>query len=325
MRTLIVPCAGSRMVDGVPLFLSKHPNGMLLAEKTIEGVFPQNYDRIIYTILDDIDKEYNASEKLYSIMEKKYPIEIVVLQEKTSGPAETIYKTLIEANVEGEFVIRDSHAYVEIREGQRGNFIAGLDLSQYEKTVENLRSKSFIVLNEQRQVLDVVEKRFCSDIISAGLYGFKKASDYKLAYERLRDTNYPIKKLYASHIISYLIGYCQRVFHAELITEFEDWSTVAAWQKVQRENATCFIDMDMVCGDDIGINRKVIDKMSAVSKKGIRFVGFSSHYDLDTSELIMQLKSAGINIDVIVCRCTSSKIRRLILSEYDLNELFLEV
>lgn len=321
MRTLIVPCAGSRKVDGLPLFLNKHPGGMLLAKKAITGVFYQNYDRIIFSILKEDDENYHASEIIRNSIRNA---ELVILKEKTSGPAETIYKTLEMAKIEGEFVVRDSHAYLELDKDYTGNFLAGLDLTKFEKPIENLRSKSFIVLNEQKQVLDVVEKHFCSDVISAGVYGFQSTSDFKMAYEHLSDPNYPISKLYVSHIISYLIGYKQRVFHASLISNFEDWSTRTAWQKIQKENATCFMDLDGVCGWSIPLEASIIRKLVLLSKAGIKFVCFTTRSN-EIDEMKQYLISNGVNVIAVVPGCTFSKVKNLILSADDLGELALEV
>lgn len=326
MRTLIIPCAGSRMIEGIPLFLNCHPDGELIAVKAIQGVFPEQYDKVVFTILKEMDKKYGASEKIYTAMNaiSDIDVEIVVLEEKTGGPAETVYKTIMLADINSEFAVRDSHAYIKLERDCRGNFIAGLDLTEYEKPIENLRGKSFVVLNEQKQVLDVVEKHFCSDVISAGLYGFKSASDFKMAYERLSDPYYPINKLYLSHIISYLIGYSQRVFHSVRITEFEDWSTKAAWQKVQKAYATCFLDLCGVCGKEIPFEKSVMDKLITLSNAGVHFVGFVSE-NVDAGAISEYLKGSGVNIINVVSGCSNSKIRTLVLSKENLNEMILEV
>lgn len=238
MRTLIVPCAGSRRIGGTPLFLAEHPEGGLLGIRAIQGISPHRYDRIIYTVLEKDNRLFQAGGRIRAAAEAAgLCVEIVCLSEETSGPAETVYRTLLEADVEGEFAVRDSHAYLSVEGEYSGNCLAGLDLTRYEKSIDDLRSKSFITANEQHQVLDVVEKHFCSDIISAGLYCFRHAEDFMMAYRRLGDPAYGISKLYLSHVISYLIGYARRVFHVLDVKAFEDWSTGIAWQAVLNEAA----------------------------------------------------------------------------------------
>ena len=46
MKSLIVLCAGGRLINGLPIFLNRHPDGKLLAEKAIEGILAESYNRI---------------------------------------------------------------------------------------------------------------------------------------------------------------------------------------------------------------------------------------------------------------------------------------
>ena len=76
---------------------------------------------------------------------------------------------------------------IEITKNMNGNFVSGLDLTTYNQDVFKVRTKSFIVTNEQNQILDIIEKKFRSDIISVGLYGFKNTNDFIEAYRNLSD------------------------------------------------------------------------------------------------------------------------------------------
>lgn len=324
MRTLIVLCAGPYMVDDIPLYLQRHPDGKLIAEKTIEGIYPENYDRIIYAILQEADNKHHSKEIILSELGSRYPAEVILLPEKTRDPVETVYRTLEIGNVDGEIVLRDSHNFIRTGQDHKGNFIAGLDLITYERPIEELRTKSFLVLNEQRQVLDIVEKRFCSDVISVGLYGFKKASDFKLAYEHLRDPNYSIQKLYVSHIISYLIGYQQHVFHSVNTTFFEDWATLSAWNRVQKRYSTCFLDLDGICGREMIFESKVISALKKASSNGCRFIAYTKKTDAETTVLSEYLRGNMINIQAIITGCTFSKSRVLIEDKQELDKLILE-
>lgn len=324
MSSLIVLCGEARMINGVPLYLQRHPDGKLIAEKAIEGVYPEKYDRIVYSILKETDDKYNVKNVIINELGKKYPVDVVILSEKTCGPAETAYLTLEIINIDGEVAFRDSHNFIRIAHNCIGNFIAGLDLTTYDDTIDGLRTKSFITLNEQSQVLDVVEKRFCSDVISAGLYGFKEASDFVLAFEHLNDPNYGIKKLYLSHIISYLIGYKRRIFHSVKTVFFEDWSTLSAWNKIQRHHSTCFLDLDEVCGGTIPFEESVVSALKQISANGCVFVGYSKMAELNKSMWINYLRNNMINIRDIVVGCTFSKSHIIIDRKEKLDELTLK-
>lgn len=315
MRTLIVPCAGERKIWGEPLYLNYHPDSELLALKSIEGIFPEQYDCIFFTILKEDEDRFSAKRKILTANNERYNISFVVLDDHTSGPAETIYKTLKKANIEGEFAVRDSHANLKVSKQCKGNFVAGLDLTKYEGAIDDLRSKSFISINEQGQILDIVEKHFCSDVISAGFYGFKSSSDFISSYEHLCDPNYKIKNLYLSHVISYLIGYSQRVFHIEKIFSFEDWSSEQAWIKVQKQNSLCFIDIDSIVFDE-----NIKNKLLKLSSYGIKFVGYSNKNLINNDYITNDCK-----ISDIILNCPRTISKKVICSVDDLDELLLEI
>lgn len=233
MRTLIVPCAGNECIDGIPLILNRHPDdGMILAAKLLEGIFSDTYNRIIFTLSRDADNRFSISDTLKANIPD---LEVIVLDERTSGPAETVYRTITLAGISGEFAVKDSHNRILIDEPARGNSIAGFDLMKHENVIENLRNKSFIVLNEQNDVLDIVEKRLRSDIMSAGLYCFRSSEDFISAYLRLSDPGYQIGRLYISHIISYLIGRNNMRFHCNNVSFFEDWAASSSWHNLRRK------------------------------------------------------------------------------------------
>lgn len=324
MRNLVVLCAGSRTVNGHPLFLLRHPDGKLIAEKVIEGIFPESYDRIVYVVLKETDQIFDAGARILSSIGRNYPVEVLQLSQKTGGPAETAYYAVKRANIKGQLFIRDSHSYIALSEKPAGNCVAGLYLMKYEKTIDNLRSKSFIVLNEQKQILDVVEKRFCSDVISGGLYGFKQAADFVMAYEKLSDPDYPIQKLYVSHIISYLIGYSRRIFHCSFISEFEDWATPGSWMRIQKKYATYFFELETVCGMDIPYEENIIDILRQASKNGCRFIVYTSESNVDVSRLMKYMHDEKINVLQIVTGCTASRIKAIINTRELLEEMVLE-
>lgn len=326
MRTLIVLCAGSREINEKPLYLNKHPEGMLIAEKTIEGIQPESYDRIIYTILKSADQEYNATKKLLSSVGKKYPIEVVVLDEKTNGPADTVYETIKKANVKGEFAVRDSLNTISVSVTYSGNFLAGLDLTTYNEEVFNIKSKSFIVINEQNQVLDVVEKKFRSDMISVGLYGFKEVKDFLLAYEKLKDFNYPIKKLYLSNIISYLIGYKQRIFHCIEVKEYEDWGTEETWRILQKQYEICFVNLDEIVSNvKENIEKTIIEIFCKKKNNKASYVFFTSRNDINSEKLKKMLNQKNIKCLGVINSCPVTDIKVFIENKKELNSALIGV
>ena len=278
MRTLIVLCASKLKFLNKPSVLEKHPSdGQLLGYLAIKDVFPETYDRIIYTFLKTDNVQYNIIEQLNKVLPKTLRIETFLLDRSTSGPAETAYLTIKNMNVKGEVCIRDSHNYIKLIKPIQGNCIAGIDLTTYDETVENLRRKSFLVLNEQNQVLDIVEKSFRSDVISVGLYNFKDIDDFLSVYEHLITEPYPIEKLYISHIISYLIGYKGRIFREIEVKKYEDWGCMSAWKKLQKQFATYFIDVEMLMRYSYQEYILEINELNKRQKRGALIVAYGGN------------------------------------------------
>lgn len=322
MRTLIVLCADERIIEKKPLFLNRHPDGKLLAEKSIQGIHANLYDEIVFTILEQVDELYDASNILNDELGGKYNLKIVSLKTPTRSPAESVYYTLKELKIEGEFTVRDSLNGIKIDNEMSGNFVAGLDLTSNVEDVFNVKSKSFIVTNEQNQILDVIEKRFRSDIISVGLYGFKKASDFIMAYEKLNDKNYPIKKLYLSNIISYLIGYKERVFHCVAVSFHEDWGSYETWSRIQKKYATFFVDADKMLGtyynDEMA--EELIKKLMILSNKKTSLVLFTRSSAVDKKKIYNLLDEKKIHCIDFICKVSYSLEQIMISDESDLEK-----
>lgn len=321
MKTLIVLCAGGRIVEGRPLFLNRHPDGKLIAEKAIEGIFAETYDRIIYTIMKSADEQFNAKEIILSELGGRYPVEVVMLSHKTNGPADSVYETIMAANITDSFVVRDSLNSINITSQVEGNFLAGLDLTKTKRDVFNVKSKSFIICNEQRQVLDVIEKKFRSDIVSVGLYGFKKVEDYLFAYQQLNTYDYPINKLYVSNIISYLIGFKKRIFKCADVSKHEDWGSPETWHLIQNEYATCFVDIDKICEENTKNLDDIVNRMHILQDKKLTIVLYTSQKDINKQELKQKLDENGIQCIDIICGVSHSDTKIIVDSDEQLRRM----
>lgn len=318
MRTLIIPCGGRKLVEGRPLYLNRHPNGKLLIEWCMAGICPESFDRILAVLLREDVEEFCADRMILEELGSRYPIEIVVLPAPTSGPADTVHYAITEAKVSGAVVIKDVDNYVQVPADQiaQGNFVAGLDLNQWERDIHNLRNKSFLILNEQGNLLDVIEKQFKSDVICLGLYGFKQAEDFLRAYRKLNDPCYPISRLYLSHVISYLIGYSGKVFRYVAATEFENWSDERHWNGMQQDYGLYFIDLD-------GQLSKT--KLLALQNRGAAFVGYTVADEAQAARKKASLEAEGIRLLSVVGGCPWSKVRRVLDSEEALDKRYQEL
>lgn len=318
MRTLIIPCGGRKLIDGKPLYLNRHPNGKLLIEWCMAGIYPESFDRILAVLPREDIESFSADQCILEELRDRYPIEIVELPEPTSGPADTVQYAMIKAKVSGAVVVKDVDNYVQVPHIQDnfGNFVAGLDLNHWERDIHNLRNKSFLILNEQGNLLDVIEKQFRSDVICLGLYGFKQAEDFLQAYRKLNAPGYPIDKLYLSHVISYLIGYYGKVFRYVAATEFENWSDERHWNGIQQDYGLYFIDLDQE------LNAR---KLIALQHRGASFVGFTVGNEIQSKQKRGVLEAEGIHFLSVVNGCPWSKARQVLNSQSMLDQRYQEL
>lgn len=324
MRTLIVPCVGRKIINGIPQYLNRHPNGQLLIERSIEGVFSEEYNRVLVVLLEEDVREYDA-ERVIAAELKNYPIEIVALNDMTSGPAETVYQAIKMADVSGAVVVKDADNYLKTEQIPLGNFVAGLELNTWERDVHNLRNKSFLVVNEQGNLLDIIEKQVRSDVICLGLYGFKNAGDFMKAYEHLNDASYPISKLYVSHIISYLIGYSGRVFRYVASLEYENWGDERLWKDLQRDYTLYFIDLDNILGREGTLSQSNRGKMFSLQSRGASFIGFTVKDEEYKTFALKVLQDAGLNFIKVIYGCPYSERKEIICSAEEMERKVIEL
>ena len=247
MCTLIIPCAGksSRFPNMKPKWMLTHPDGKLMIEKSLEGINFDNFKRIIITIVKPHDEKYDAKLILEQVFRHNKKIEICVLEDFTQSASQTIYLTIQKMNIQGAFVIKDSDNKVLFDMPQKiKNAIVGFDLAKH-PDIANIPAKSFLIVNEQNIIQDIIEKQVVSKCICLGVYMFERAFDFIQAYEELSQKN--VKgEMFVSHIISYMLTCGNTIFTAIMANFFEDWGTLSEWRNVQKKHRTYFVDVDGV-------------------------------------------------------------------------------
>lgn len=260
------------MFNGIPNWLCRHPDGEYLIHKCItETNF--HFDRIIIPILREFDEKYDAKHKLKKILKDISPIpEILVINDNTDGPADTIYKTIIESEISGSITVHDSDVFLKTNIEYGDNIVIGLNLQNFKRNIKDISDKSFVKVNENGIILDIIEKEIVSDCICCGIYGFKNADDFCKAYELLSQPHYKINNLYVSNIISYLIGIKNYVFLFNTVEDYCPIDNLVDWKRLNMRYGTYFIDCE-------NISTESIEKIKKICEKGAKVIVF---YDKKT-------------------------------------------
>ena len=134
-------------------------------------------------------------------------------------------------------------------------------------------------------------------------------------------TNYPIDKLYISNIISFLIGYGQRIFHCVPVNKHEDWGSIETWNYLQRKFATCIVDADKMIGEVL--SEDSVGKLSeSILKSGgydISYVIMTVNNSINLEDVKQRLKENNIKCIGVVSGISHSVKKILVTDEDELQ------
>lgn len=266
-KILIIPAAGksTRFPGMRPKWLLTHPDGKLMIQKAIEGIFNKNdFDKIIITWVKEHAEKYDLHNFFKQVSEQNKDfknLSYIQLSNFTSSPAETVYLTLkeLQKNEKEDFIftVKDSDNHVSIYTNKYdNNFVGVWDLNINEQEISKIANKSFVITNENNSIIDIVEKKIKSHLISVGVYGFNSADYFIKTYESMRDIWFDEEEMYLSHVIAYMISKKEN-FEAIEANEYEDWGTLEDWEKIRKKHCTYFVDIDGVIMKNSGRYGKI--------------------------------------------------------------------
>lgn len=327
MSTLIVPCAGrsSRYPGLRPKWLLTHPDGKLMIQKALAGMDLGSYEKVIFTIVAEHAEKFDAK----MILEELFPepnVSIYVLDDFTKSAAETVYKTLVENKVSGAFVIKDSDNYVGFSAPSgTENYVVGLDLNTH-GDVSNITGKSFLILNEQNILMDIIEKQVRSNVICLGVYAVRNVDLFLSAYEKVSSQDSISGELYVSHILSYLISIENEIFQYVAADGFEDWGTLSDWQRMTARHQSYFVDIDGVLLKNSGKygkrnwsnNKELLeDNIKAIrdlQEQGAQIILVTSRPEDYRDFITGIMKENGIEFHQLIMGCRHA--RRVIINDF---------
>ena len=326
MSTLIIPCAGrsSRYPNLRPKWLLTHPDGDLMLEKVVDALTINGLDRTIITIVQEQIEKYEADLIIRQAFGDK--VEICVLDDYTKSQSDTVLQTIESMDVSGPFIAKDSDCRVSIEIESFTNFLVGADLRKNTQ-VTNVPGKSFLILNEQNMIIDIIEKSVSSNIINLGVYGFRSAELFVDASKQLKRIGSQDEQdeFWLSHIVSYLIGQ-EEFFDYNETDNFDDWGTLTEWLDMRRKHKCYFVDIDGVVfknkgefgsinwnTEDIPIEEN-IKFLQDISKQGGQIIFCTARPESQREKLESSLEKNGISWHSIVMNCFHSQ--RVLINDY---------
>lgn len=258
MRTLIIPCAGksSRFPNMRPKWMLTHPDGQMMIQKAVSSQDLTAYDRVVIVIVKDHIEKYDAELVLNQAFGEINKVEICILPTFTKSASETISKAIEAMNITGSIVIKDSDNAVEFTlPNKEINAAVGMELTS-DSEIRNIQAKSFLRVNDQGLILDILEKKIVSNTICLGVYIFADARQFVQSYEAMNKGDFK-GEMYISHVMSFMLTEKNQPFQYITAKSYQDWGTLIEWKDVQKNMRTIFIDFDGVLIKNSGRYGKV--------------------------------------------------------------------
>jgi len=278
MKNLIIPMGGksSRFPNMRPKWMLTHPaSGNFMCAESIRGINLDFFDNIFFVILDQHEKDYQASRGIIESLENfknyseiKDKIKIIKLESPTESQSETVYRAIIKNEITGFIYIKDSDGYFRLDLKNQDNQITYFDLNDIDEI--NARSKSYIEVDSNGIVLNMVEKKVISSKFCVGGYGFASAEEFCRYYNVLKD--YP-GECYISNVVFQMILEGNN-FRGIESSDFKDWGTLKSWDLYKSNFYTLFVDLDgtLVTNTShlvppfIGEGSPLVDNIDAIRK-----------------------------------------------------------
>jgi len=286
-----------------------HPmTNRLMVTEAISGLNLDFFDHIYFICLQQHEDKYQFMKGFVSELDDaglREKSNIVLLPEQTDSQSETVYTFLSGYDLDGFVFIKDSDGFYRCDVEER-NQVAYFDLNDMDDI--NARTKSYVDLDVNDVVTNIVEKKVISSTFSSGGYGFADAKEFCKTFEKLQDMD---GECYISHIIFEMM-LSGSTFYGTKTTDFKDWGTLDAWNKYKSQYKCLFVDIDgtlitnsshhfppyVGSGEPIENN---IDFIAELHEQGkTKIVLTTSRPDKFRQLTIMELQTKGIPFDELV-------------------------
>ena len=211
-----------------------------MVTEAISGLNLDFFDNIYFICLQQHEDKYSFMKGFVSELDDaglRAKSNIVLLPEQTESQSETVYTFLSGYELDGFIFIKDSDGFYRCDVEER-NQVAYFDLNDMDDI--NARTKSYVDLDVNNVVTNIVEKKVISSTFSSGGYGFADAKEFCKTFEKLQDMD---GECYISHIIFEMM-LSGSTFYGTKTTDFKDWGTLDAWIKYKSQYKCLFVDID---------------------------------------------------------------------------------
>lgn len=217
--SLIVPIAADKpeYERTMPYVFNFADDGVLLCIKSIQGLELSKFEHIYFVVLEKTDKKYNLTELLQMQFRNLGldKAEVLSLKQPTNSQAQTVYECIKQKQIEDAVFVKDADGYFSC-DFTETNGIAIYPLDKLDMV--NPHNKSYVDLDDQFYITNIIEKKIISRYFNAGGYLFEDAANFCQYFERLKHYD----NLYMSHIV-YAMLLDNISFRPFGVENYQDW------------------------------------------------------------------------------------------------------
>ncbi|MDX1916251.1 MAG: hypothetical protein SFU55_11765 [Methylophilus sp.] len=198
------------------------------------------FDEIVLISLVELENIHHFSEIVttrISELAGGVPCNCVLLENSTSSQSETVAEGLRKIGGDFSFVVKDSDNQFSYKASE-GNSIAVSDLNSV--GLINAKNKSYVEVNKDQKVTNIVEKKVISNLFCVGAYSFRSSQEFLDYYDRCDKSS---GELYISGLI-YMMLLNGVSFSTRIVEQYTDWGTLEDWDRFKSQYATLFVDID---------------------------------------------------------------------------------
>lgn len=288
-----------------PYWLDRHPTGSLLILESMRGFPLEQFDTVYIAILKKHERQYairSLLEKNIRELALENKLRIVEIDQATKNQPETVARTIRSEGITGNFVVKDIDNFFDYSPIP-GNSVAIFPLDGLRRV--NPSDKSYVLLDDNQYIVNIIEKKIISRYFSAGAYAFEDAELFLRYYDRLEG----YKPLYMSHLI-YAMLLDRIPFRPVKVKNYVDWGTEDDWHAFKKQYCTLLVPLSAVLQDEtaeaavssgtvLDHNRKVLSRVHDNGKARIILMTAQGE---EMRELILQeLDRANVCFDQLLC------------------------
>lgn len=316
---IIVPAAGlsTRFPGMKPKYLLFDYKGDLMLKNAVKPYLGKY--NITIGILREHDEQFNA----YEYITKEIPeINVVILNERTKGPADTVYQIIEAAGIEGdkEILIKDCDNFFD-HEYAKGNYICVSNIAEHE-VLKKLSSKSFVISNDQGIVTNIIEKDVVSDTFCVGAYKFESAKLFKETFRKLSEN---IPEVFVSHVIQWLLMN-NHIFVEKPVSNYIDVGTAQDWFEFNNKPVIfCDIDGTIIkaqgrygennYNDEPIILKENVERLQELYKSGAQIIFTTARCVTHETQTRMVLSKLGFSGCRLIMGLNNS--HRILINDYN--------